>query len=174
MKPIYCGGREITDIFMGGKRITKAYRGDTQVYQAEETWRMPAMSSNNDYGIVLTNSNFGNTYLAFDQNDSTRSAANESTNGWVNIALPYEVELTKVRIKGGVGDKHGAGVIYSARLFTASNQQVPITEQFSVGSGGDVTVNITSKIRTRNIFIYIWGWWQWAYSIDLYGLKDAE
>lgn len=60
----------------------------------EKPWQMPKMLSDNDNGIILTNSNMRNPWKAFDYNIDNPTDTNESWGGWINIALPYEVILT--------------------------------------------------------------------------------
>nr|DAR83712.1 MAG TPA: hypothetical protein [Caudoviricetes sp.] len=139
----------------------------------EKPWQMPKMLSDNDNGIILTNSNMRNPWKAFDYNIDNPTDTNESWGGWINIALPYEVILTHGVFHNWHGDKHGAGISQWLQIFTNSSKTVALTNRVWVGDY-DMAASfegINTKIKTNNLFLNIEGWWQATREIYLYGKR---
>lgn len=96
MKPIYYGGREITDIFVGGNRIKKIWRGNTLVYIWTEPFDFPPpiMNSNNQDGIEII-SNMGNAYILF-RNESRNYGLRAGQ--YVTVHFPEPRQITSLEM----------------------------------------------------------------------------
>lgn len=137
----------------------------------KKDWQMPLMRGNVDNGITLTAVNIPIPYLAFDYNNDTCTSWRESSGGWINIQLPYEISLEHGVFHNWYRDKHGALICTYVQIFTDASMTVPVTTRFYVGDNNMVVPFgvINPKLKTSNLYIKIEGWWPCVREIYLYG-----